>query len=77
MSFRVHLDQDLKCLPEKLRYLHWHGYPLRTLPFHFEPDYLIELNLPYSKVKQIWEGEKVYCITITKVYIFLSLHIFN
>ncbi|KAL9436700.1 hypothetical protein AB3S75_022698 [Citrus x aurantiifolia] len=58
MSFRVILDQVLKYLPAKLRYLHWHGYPLKTLPFYFEPEYLIELNLPYSKVQQIWEGEK-------------------
>ncbi|XP_024043283.1 disease resistance-like protein DSC1 [Citrus clementina] len=58
MSFRVLLDQVLKYLPAKLRYLHWHGYPLKTLPFYFEPEYLIELNLPYSKVQQIWEGEK-------------------
>ncbi|KAH9783786.1 Disease resistance-like protein DSC1 [Citrus sinensis] len=58
MSFRVLLDRVLKYLPAKLRYLHWHGYPLKTLPFYFEPEYLIELNLPYSKVQQIWEGEK-------------------
>ncbi|KAH9783797.1 ADP-ribosyl cyclase/cyclic ADP-ribose hydrolase [Citrus sinensis] len=58
MSFTVLLDQVFKYLPAKLRYLHWHGYPLKTLPFYFEPEYLIELNLPYSKVQQIWEGEK-------------------
>ncbi|GAY32872.1 hypothetical protein CUMW_274300 [Citrus unshiu] len=58
VSFRVHLDPVLKYLPAKLRYLHWHGYPLKTLPFYFETEHLIELNLPYSKVKQIWEGEK-------------------
>ncbi|GAY48932.1 hypothetical protein CUMW_115420 [Citrus unshiu] len=58
MSVRVHLDQVLKYLPEKLRYLHWHGYPLKILPFYFEPEYLIELNLPYSEVRQIWAGKK-------------------
>ena len=59
MSSKVHLDQGLEDLPEKLRYLHWHGYPLKTLPFDFELENLIELRLPYSKVEQIWEGKKV------------------
>ncbi|KAK9200671.1 hypothetical protein WN944_015869 [Citrus x changshan-huyou] len=58
MSSKVHLDQGLEYLPEELRYLHWHQYPLKTLPFDFEPENLIELNLPYSKVEQIWEGKK-------------------
>ncbi|KAH9783789.1 ADP-ribosyl cyclase/cyclic ADP-ribose hydrolase [Citrus sinensis] len=58
MSSKLHLNQDLEYLPKKLRYLHWHEYPLKTLPFSFEPNYLIELNLPYSKVEQIWIGEK-------------------
>ncbi|ESR55447.1 hypothetical protein CICLE_v10024561mg, partial [Citrus x clementina] len=59
MSSKVHLDQGLEYLPEELRYLHWHQYPLKTLPLDFEPENLIELNLPYSKVEQIWEGKKV------------------
>ncbi|ESR55398.1 hypothetical protein CICLE_v10018611mg [Citrus x clementina] len=58
MSSKVHLNQGLEYLPEELRYLHWHEYPLKTLPSNFEPENLIELNLPYSKVEQIWEGEK-------------------
>ncbi|KAK9200606.1 hypothetical protein WN944_015804 [Citrus x changshan-huyou] len=58
MSSKVHLNQGLEYLPEELRYLHWHEYPLKTLPSNFEPENLIELNLPYGKVEQIWEGEK-------------------
>ncbi|GAY65118.1 hypothetical protein CUMW_238790 [Citrus unshiu] len=58
MSSKVHLNQGLEYLPEELRYLHWHEYPLKTLPSNFEPENLIELNLCYSKVEQIWEGEK-------------------
>ena len=66
MSSKVHLDQGLEYLPEEMRYLHWHQYPLKTLPFDFEPENLIELNLPYSKVEQIWEGKKVSCTFIAK-----------
>ncbi|KAH9726995.1 Disease resistance-like protein DSC1 [Citrus sinensis] len=60
MSSKLHLDQGLEYLPEELRYLHWHEYSLKMLPFDFEPENLIELNLPYSKVEQIWKGEKVW-----------------
>ncbi|KAH9724844.1 ADP-ribosyl cyclase/cyclic ADP-ribose hydrolase [Citrus sinensis] len=58
MSSKVHLQQGLENLPEELRYLYWHGYPLKTLPLDFVPQNLIELNFPYSKVEQIWEGKK-------------------
>ncbi|GAY44802.1 hypothetical protein CUMW_084650 [Citrus unshiu] len=58
MSSKVHLDQGLEYLPEELRYLHWYGYPLRTLPSNFDPENLIALNLPYRKVEQIWKGKK-------------------
>ncbi|GAY31828.1 hypothetical protein CUMW_272380 [Citrus unshiu] len=58
MSSKVHLSEGLDCLPEGLRYLHWHEYPLKTLPSDFDLENIIELNLPYSKVEQIWEGKK-------------------
>ncbi|KAH9783007.1 Disease resistance-like protein DSC1 [Citrus sinensis] len=57
-SSKVHLDQGLEYLPEELRYLHWHEYPLKTLPFDFEPENLTELSLPYSKVEQSWGGKR-------------------
>ncbi|KAK9204852.1 hypothetical protein WN943_015117 [Citrus x changshan-huyou] len=50
MSSKVHLDQGLRYLPEELRYLHWHQYSLKTLPLNFDPENLIELNLPYNCV---------------------------
>ncbi|KAH9783050.1 Disease resistance-like protein DSC1 [Citrus sinensis] len=55
---KVQFLDGLDYLPEKLRYLHLHKYPLRTLPSNFKPKNLIELNLPFSKVVQIWEGKK-------------------
>lgn len=68
-SSKVHLDQGLEYLPEELRYLHWHEYPLKTLPFDFEPENLTELSLPYSKVEQSWGGKRVWC-TNTRTLIF-------
>ncbi|KAH9783332.1 Disease resistance-like protein DSC1 [Citrus sinensis] len=44
-SSKVHLDQGLDYLPKELRYLHCQKI-------------FIELNLPYSKVEQIWKGKK-------------------
>lgn len=59
MRSKVHLDQGLEYLPEELGYLHWYEYPLKILPHDFEPENLLELNLPYGKVEIIWEVNKV------------------
>ncbi|ESR56208.1 hypothetical protein CICLE_v10018524mg [Citrus x clementina] len=55
---KVQLPKGLDCLPKILRYLHWDTYPLRTLPSNFKAKNLVELNLRFSKVEQLWEGEK-------------------
>ncbi|KAJ4723402.1 Disease resistance protein [Melia azedarach] len=55
---RVHLSEDLEYLSDELRYFHWHGYPSNTLPKNFNPENLIRLCLPYSKVERLWDGEK-------------------
>ncbi|KDO39546.1 hypothetical protein CISIN_1g0463141mg, partial [Citrus sinensis] len=55
---KVQFPDGLDYLPEKLKYLHLHKYPLRTLPENFKPKNLIELNLPFSKIVQIWEEKR-------------------
>lgn len=72
-SYRIHLPQGLDYLCDELRYFHWYGYPLRTLPMSFSPDNLIELNLPYSEVQQLWEGRKVK----HKIYFSWKFYLFN
>ena len=52
MSSKVHLQQGLEYLHEELRYLYWHGYPLKTLPSDFVPQNLIELNFPLRKLSK-------------------------
>ncbi|XP_011013389.1 PREDICTED: protein SUPPRESSOR OF npr1-1, CONSTITUTIVE 1-like, partial [Populus euphratica] len=42
----------------QLRYLHWDGYPLTSLPSNFRPRNLVEINLSSSKVNQLWRGEQ-------------------
>ncbi|RYQ97225.1 hypothetical protein Ahy_B08g093245 [Arachis hypogaea] len=39
--------------------LYWHGYRFSSLPLNFEHyDNLVELNLPGSSIKRLWEGRK-------------------
>ncbi|KAG6738698.1 hypothetical protein POTOM_058320 [Populus tomentosa] len=54
----VHLPSGLESLSHELRYFHWDGYPLTSLPCNFRPQNLVELNLSSSKVKQLWRGDQ-------------------
>lgn len=62
----VQLSDGLDYLPKKLRYFHWHKYQLRRMPSNFKSKNLIELNLPFSRVTQIWEGKKVCFVQMLK-----------
>jgi len=57
---RLHLPHGLESLSEELRYLHWDGYPLTSLPRYFHPQNLVEINLSSSKVNQLWSGDQVF-----------------
>ncbi|XP_019057328.1 PREDICTED: protein SUPPRESSOR OF npr1-1, CONSTITUTIVE 1 [Tarenaya hassleriana] len=52
------LPQGLESLPDELRLLHWENYPLKSLPQEFNPENLVELNLPHSEIENLWEGTK-------------------
>ncbi|XVF78493.1 hypothetical protein PTKIN_Ptkin14bG0138500 [Pterospermum kingtungense] len=49
---------DLKYISNELRLLDWRGYPSTYLPSSFQPDNLVALLLPYSRVEQLWEGKR-------------------
>ncbi|KFK28606.1 hypothetical protein AALP_AA7G019600 [Arabis alpina] len=55
---RLRFPDGLDCFPDDLVYLHWQGYPLEYMPSNFNPKKLIDLNLRYSKIEQLWEDEK-------------------
>lgn len=57
---KLHLPEGLESLSDELRYLHWHRYPLKSLPSKFNPENLVVLNLPCSNIEQLWEGDQVY-----------------
>ncbi|KAL5563656.1 hypothetical protein UlMin_033403 [Ulmus minor] len=56
---KVHLPEGLDCLPNKLKYLQWDYYPLKSLPKNFNPCNLVVLHMSYSdKLEQLWDGVK-------------------
>lgn len=45
--------------PNALRFLSWRGYPHWCLPKTFHANYLVALEMPHSRIKQLWEeGER-------------------
>ncbi|KAG7546905.1 Toll/interleukin-1 receptor homology (TIR) domain [Arabidopsis suecica] len=52
------VPQGLNTLPDELRLLHWENYPLKYLPQKFNPENLVEVNMPYSYMEMLWEGKK-------------------
>ena len=59
-----------------LRYLHWDGYPLKSLPSSFHAENLVELSLQSSGIKNLCDN-KVLLITnlaIFKLYISVNDH---
>ena len=53
------LPEDFQFPSNYLRYLHWEGYSLKSLPSNFDGENLIELNLQHSNIEHLWQGEKV------------------
>ncbi|KAH9725568.1 ADP-ribosyl cyclase/cyclic ADP-ribose hydrolase [Citrus sinensis] len=39
----------------EVRYLHWHGYPLTSMPSNINPDKLLFLEIPHSNMEQLWD----------------------
>ena len=46
----VDICRGLKYLPNELRIIDWLGFPLSSLPSNFDPQKLIALNMPESRV---------------------------
>ncbi|KAJ9128691.1 hypothetical protein P3X46_034600 [Hevea brasiliensis] len=53
---KVHLPHGLQYLSHQLRYLHWHGFPMKSLPSNFCTAKLVALELPHCKSEQLWTG---------------------
>ena len=58
-EYKIILHEDFQFPSQQLRYLHWKGYPLKSLPSNFHGENLVVLNMMDSKIKQLWQGNKV------------------
>ncbi|KHN28516.1 Putative disease resistance protein [Glycine soja] len=53
---KVPVPTGFESLSDKLRYLHWEGFCLESLPLNFCAEQLVELYMPFSKLKKLWDG---------------------
>ncbi|KAJ9564033.1 hypothetical protein OSB04_009193 [Centaurea solstitialis] len=50
------IGQTIPNFPNALCFLSWVGYPCWSLPKTFEANNLVALEMPYSRIIQLWEG---------------------
>ncbi|XP_072081827.1 disease resistance protein RUN1 isoform X1 [Arachis hypogaea] len=50
--------EGITSLPKKLRYFHWDGFPLKSLPSSFGAERFVEIIMPNSGLQTLWEGEQ-------------------
>ncbi|KAG5020635.1 hypothetical protein JHK87_016490 [Glycine soja] len=58
IEIEINFSGTLAKLSNELGYLCWPKYPFECLSPSIEPDKLVELILPKSNIKQLWEGTK-------------------
>ncbi|KAH9726266.1 ADP-ribosyl cyclase/cyclic ADP-ribose hydrolase [Citrus sinensis] len=44
----------------EVKYLHWYGYPLKSLPSNLSAEKLVLLEVPHSDIEQLWDCVKHY-----------------
>ncbi|KAI8556489.1 hypothetical protein RHMOL_Rhmol05G0256900 [Rhododendron molle] len=54
----IHISGPYKKFPRELRWLCWHGFPLKSIPGDFPLESLVALDMQYSCLKMVWEGTK-------------------
>ncbi|KAK3206348.1 hypothetical protein Dsin_020394 [Dipteronia sinensis] len=72
---KVHLREGLELLPDELRYLHWHRYPLRSLPSKFDPENLVELQMHHSNVEHLWKENQFNLEMLRRIDLSHSQHL--
>ncbi|KAM5575912.1 TMV resistance protein N-like [Rosa sericea] len=56
--WNVKFSGNIKYLSKKLQFLDWDECPLDSFPSDFQPDYLVELHMHSSRIKQLWRGQR-------------------
>jgi hypothetical protein len=72
ITYRVHFPKGLEWLSDKLRYLHWDAFPLKSLPSTFCAEKLVVLRMANSKLRKLWDGVQVHINSCNCIYL-LSL----
>ncbi|CAH8314856.1 unnamed protein product [Eruca vesicaria subsp. sativa] len=55
---KLNFPDGLELSLDEIRYLYWLKFSFKNLPEDFNPKNLIDLNLPYSKIEEVWDGVK-------------------
>lgn len=55
----VKLSGDFGDFPRNLRWLSWHGFPLKSIPMELSLTKVVALDMSYSKLEQVWDGIKL------------------
>ena len=53
------LTGDYEYLSKELRWLRWHGFPLKFIPNNFYPREIVAIDLQYSNLREVWKDPKV------------------
>ena len=50
---------DYEYLSKELRWLCWHGFPLKFIPNNFYLREIVAIDLRYSNLREVWKNPKV------------------
>ncbi|KAJ0540709.1 putative leucine-rich repeat domain superfamily [Helianthus annuus] len=65
------VDKGSQCLPDALQYLYWRPYPFCFLPKTFHAKKLVNLEMAWSNITELWQGGERKVLNKLK---FLDLH---
>ncbi|KAG5526076.1 hypothetical protein RHGRI_032390 [Rhododendron griersonianum] len=54
----VQLSGTYRAFPKRLGWLYWRGFPSESFPNDFPLENVVNLDLRYSNLKQVWKGTK-------------------
>nr|XP_011459123.1 PREDICTED: TMV resistance protein N-like isoform X2 [Fragaria vesca subsp. vesca] len=58
INCKQHLIGEFEFISHELRCLIWHRCPVKSLPNNFNPTNLVDLDMRFSRLEQLWEGTK-------------------
>ncbi|KAG5564735.1 hypothetical protein RHGRI_000812 [Rhododendron griersonianum] len=55
----IHLTTSYEHISRRLLWLSWKGFPLDRIPWNFSMEKLVALDLSYSRLKKVWNGNMI------------------